>query len=416
MKYVGSNRIEGELRAPPSKSMTLRAVAAGLLVRGRTRIANPSDCDDARAAVRVARALGARVERAGGDMLVTGDGEPTGEALDCGESGLCLRMFSAIAALYDRDLTLTGTGSLETRPVDMVVGPLRSLGVYCKAGGGRPPIAVRGPLSGGRVRLDGSGSSQFLTGLLMTLPLCERDSEVLVDGLRSAPYVRMTIQLLASFGVRLEHEDDLSRFHIPGGQEYRNDVTFEVEGDWSGAAALLVAGALSGPVTVTGLRADSLQADRAIIDALRLSGARVDLQPGGTTVERNRPCAFEFDATDCPDLFPPLVALAASCEGQSVLAGAGRLRHKESDRAAALCREFGRMGADVRLDGDRLIVNGGQLVEAEVDSHGDHRIAMACAVGAIGAGASVRIADPGCVTKSYPGFFEDLASLGAKII
>ncbi len=417
MKYVASKTIDGRVAAPPSKSMTVRALAAGLLAGAGTRIARASDCEDARAALALIRSLGARVERRDGDLEIVGVDDAVPGAWDCGESGLTLRLFAAVAGLTARESTLVGRGSLARRPVDMVVGPLRQLGVACRASAGRSPLTVAGPYTGTRAEVDASESSQFLTGLLMALPLRPEPGpiELRVRDLHSSPYVRMTLELLRDFGVELECDRDLTWFRVPGGQGLKPGVRWVVEGDWSGAAGLLVAGALAGRAGVGGLAPESAQADRAVLDALERAGARVAASPDEISVERGTPRAFDFDARTCPDLLPPLAALACGCPGVSRLEGVGRLRHKESDRAAALVSELGRMGANIRIDGDALVVRGGELVEAEVDPHGDHRIAMACAAAAVGTGAAVRIRDPGCVAKSYPGFFADLADLGAEV-
>ena len=295
----------------------------------------------------------------------------------------------------------------------MIEEPLRELGVECRTRDGLPPVRVRGPLLGGRASVDGSVSSQFLSGLLMALPLAGRDSTLTVRELRSRPYVDMTLRMLGECGVRVENEN-YERFAIPGGQKYEIG-DYEVEGDWSGAAPLFVAAAVGGKIKVSGLRADSAQADRRILDALGAAGARVVRTADGATVERSDLRAFTFDATDSPDLLPPLAALACHCAGTSRLKGTSRLRHKESDRAAALSEELRRLGGRVAVFGDFLEITGGPLQSGTVRSHGDHRIAMAVAAAAVAARGPVGIEDAECVAKSYPGFFEDLASVGVRI-
>jgi len=413
-KSVHPSNLEGEARAPSSKSVMQRITAAALLAEGRTtRIRNPSFCDDALAALRVAGELGAVIRATLHEVLIEGGLRPCGGELDCGESGLCLRLFSAVAALWPGELTLTGEGSLLSRPVSMIEAPLRELGVSCRTANGFPPVAVRGPLRGGSASVDGSESSQFISGLLMALPLAGRDSRLTVRDLKSRPYVDMTLRMLEDCGVRVENEN-YERFAIPGGQMYEIG-DYEVEGDWSGAAPLFVAAAVGGKISVTGLRMDSVQADRRILDALGAAGARVARARDGATVERGDLRAFTFDATDSPDLLPPLAALACHCAGTSQLRGASRLRHKESDRAAALSEEFRRLGGRVTALGDVLEITGGQLQGGTVRSHGDHRIAMALAAAAVAARGPVGIEGAECVAKSYPGFFEDLASVGVRI-
>ncbi len=413
MKSIQPAEIEGAVSAPPSKSMTVRAIAAASLNRGQVRIEHPSSCEDAASALRVIEALGSKAGEKDGDLFVErGAGEEREAAariLHCGESGLCMRIFAPIAALSPERTILTASGSLSSRPMGMVEA-LVTRKAQCTTANGYPPISIRGPLEGGPIEIDGSMTSQFLTGLLMALPLCKEDSVITVSGMASLPYVKMTLSLLESFGVKVEHDDSYGVFSVEGGQEYAAG-SYRVEGDWSAAAFLLVAGAIAGSVLVEDLREDSLQADRAILDALVEAGVSVAGGGDCVYVRRNKLTSFSFDATDCPDLFPPLVALASRCEGTSKIRGVHRLAHKESNRARALAEEFGKMGIPIVVLDDVMAVKGGVPRGALVDSHGDHRIAMACAVAALAADGPTTIGNPGAVAKSYPAFFDDLALL-----
>jgi 3-phosphoshikimate 1-carboxyvinyltransferase len=414
MKFITPSTVKGTVAAPPSKSMMGRAVAAALLADGTSWIANGSFCDDGLTALAIIEALGARVYKGEKALLtIHGTGKhalnPGGATLDCGESGLCMRMFTPIAALQDKEIILFASGSLRLRPMDMLE-ELKALDVWCKTDRGHAPINVRGPMKAGRVSIDASVSSQFLTGLLMALPLCDGDSVISVSRIRSAPYVLMTVELMKHFGVNVGHDASLEEFVVYGNQTYRPS-TCTVEGDWSGASFLLVAGATSGSVTVTGLNLSSAQADRAILDVLRSVGASVETAPDWVSVQKRELKPFQYDATDCPDLFPPLVALASSCEGKSVIYGLERLAHKESDRAHALLSEFAKLGIIINAAGNSMEVYGGNVREAVVDAHDDHRIAMACAVAALCAEGTVSIHGQACVSKSYPGFFSDLEAL-----
>ncbi len=423
MRQITPSEVKGTLDAPYSKSIMQRALAAAALAKGASQIQNPSFCDDALAAMEACRALGAKVDMKktgwSGVVLVQGiGGRPSrGGAIECGESGLCSRMFTPIAALSPSEFTITGKGSLLSRPMEMAEVPLRSLGVQVRSANGFLPLKVKGPLKGGEVEVDGSMSSQFLTGLLIALPLCENDSVVHVNDLKSKEYVSMTIDVVSVFGGKIENKD-FSTFKIPGGQKYVAQ-NFSIEGDWSGSSALMVAGAIAGEVKVMGLNDSSHQPDRRIVEALKSAGAQVKAGQGYVEVKKARLRAFSFDATDCPDLFPALVALACYCRGKTVLKGAQRLRHKESDRAAALVQEFSKMGAIIRAQGDVIEVFGAgggssALAGGEVDSHNDHRIAMACAVAGLGSEKGVRVNGEGCVSKSFPGFFEALEGLRSR--
>jgi 3-phosphoshikimate 1-carboxyvinyltransferase len=413
-----SREIAGRIRAPASKSSMQRAVACAMLASGRSRLLEPSLSADSLAALGLAEALGARQGReAGGAVWIEGPidlGRRTALDLRCGESGLLMRMASAIASLVPAPTRLLASGSLAKRPVSMVAEPLRALGAGCETSAGLPPVLVRGPLVGGRVAVDGAESSQFLTGLLIALAAAPKDSTIEVAGLASRGYVDLTIDTMRAFGVEARRSEDYSRFEIPGGQAYAARV-FPVEGDWSGAAFLLVAAATAGDgggLSVLGLDPDSSQPDRAITAALAAAGASVEplgsgeaglLVRGGAALH-----GFDFDARDCPDLFPPLVALAASCEGDTRLRGVSRLRAKESDRGAALAEVFGKIGIIVNIEADELVVRGGRVSGGRASSWGDHRIAMTLAVASLVAEGPVVVEGAECVAKSWPGFFEDL--------
>ncbi|NIM16436.1 MAG: 3-phosphoshikimate 1-carboxyvinyltransferase [Candidatus Aminicenantes bacterium] len=414
-KSVGPSMIKGTIKAPASKSMMQRAIAAALLAETPTRLLNPTYSDDSRAALSVIRRLGATVEAKEHEIRVHCQGgmKPTGEILHCGESGLGIRMFSSIAALCREELTLTGKGSLLKRPVSMIEQPLNELGVEVTTSSGCPPLTVKGPLKGGTAHVDGSVSSQVLTGLLMALPRAPGDSRLYVKNLKSTPYIDMTIALMKAFGVEVQHTN-YETFFIRGRQTYSIEE-YEVEGDWSGASFLLVAGAVGGSVTVTNLDINSRQADRRIIDALKVVGAGIKMTGNAVEVVKSELRAFQFDATHCPDLFPPLVVLACNCKGTSLIRGVERLIHKESNRATALQKEFTALGGVIRISGNQMEIDEKKLKGGTIDSHNDHRIAMAGALAAINAESEVIIRDYECVAKSYPDFFEDFRAIGGEV-
>jgi len=413
-KFVTPSRIEGQVQAPPSKSLMLRAVAAAVLSEGRpVAIDGPSSCADAEAALSVAEGLGAAVRREARRVVIESGARPASRVLPCGESALALRLFPAIAALRPEEFVFEASGSLLHRPVGMLEAPLRSLGAACATRSGHAPVTVRGPLRGGSAVVDAGLSSQALTGLLMALPRAPGDSELTVPEVASLAYAELTLDFLGRAGIVIEGRLP-GVLRIAGGQSYLR-TEYVVEGDWSGAAFLLVAGAIAGSITVRGLDPASRQADRAVLDALGRSGAEVSQDASSVTVRRRDLRAFDMDLAGSPDLFPPLAALACHCEGTTRLAGAGRLRHKESDRAAALEQELGRLAAAVRVQGDILAVTGGPLHGGTASARGDHRIAMALAVAGLAASGEVGIEGAECVGKSYPRFFEDLAALGGRI-
>ena len=391
----------GELAAPPSKSMTQRAYAAAYLAAEQgspsCKIIDPSYCADAKVALNITKML------SGSDIDIV--------QLDCGEAGLSLRMFAPIAALTGKEIILNAKGSLLERPVNMMERPLKELGVHCKTHNGFPPVVVTGPMKAGNIELDGSVTSQFLTGLLMALPCVDGISKIKVHNLKSKPYIEMTLQLLKSFGIKIEHNASLDEFVIKGPQKYFSE-RYWVEGDWSGAAFFLVAGAITGHAEVMNLSySKSFQADKKILDVLKLCGAKIIEHKDAVEVLKSKLTAFEFDATECPDLFPPLVALAMNCKGTSIITGADRLKHKESNRTLVIFEEFTKIGAKIDINSDDIKIVGDSIKGGEIDPRNDHRIAMAAAIAGLNSELGVKIKSEQCVNKSYPNFFTELKRL-----
>lgn len=412
---VSIRNVSGRISAPSSKSAVQRYLAGALLADGISEISAGSMCDDSLAALSIIKALGAEVEEKGEKIIVKGGFNPTEDEINCGESGLSSRMFIPVTALSEREITVTGRGSLLKRPFGMIVNPLNQLGVSVKTSGGLLPVKVKGPLRGGDVIADGSMSSQFITGLLMALPLAEGRSRIFTENLVSRPYIDLTLKTLAEFGVQVIN-DNYRAFHLEGNQNYRPGL-FKAEGDWSGAAFLLVMGAIGGGAQVDGLDPYSVQADRAVLDALKLAGADVKTEGSSISVAAKDLKNFTFDITDCPDIAPPLAVLATACSGCSVLKGADRLVAKESNRAETICRALNSIGANVSYNGKELIICGVKSLKGgESPAYNDHRIAMALAAASVISDAPVTIDGYECVNKSYPGFAADFEKLGGRII
>jgi 3-phosphoshikimate 1-carboxyvinyltransferase len=411
---IRKSNIRGSVMAPSSKSAMQRAVAASLLAMGESHLSNISKCDDSLASMKIAEALGAIIKMVDNEIFVTGGFNPLNNILDCGEAGLSARLFTPLAALHNREIIITGKGSLLKRPVGMMEPALLELGASIKTSNGFLPITVKGPIKGGIATVDGSVSSQFLSGLLMALPLAKNNSVLNVKDLKSKPYIDLTIGILKQFGITIEH-DHYKTFYIAGNQNYKN-TDYQVEGDWSGAAFLLVLGALSGEVTITGLENSSVQADRVIIDALIKAGVELKTENGIIKIRKSKLKCFEFNVSECPDLAPPLVALASCCEGTTILTGTERLRSKESDRGHTLELEFNKLGVKVVNHHTKLEITGTKtLTKAKVSSHNDHRIAMALAVTGTTSLEETDIEGAECVNKSYPDFFEDCKNLGGNV-
>lgn len=414
--------LSGTLTAPRSKSAMQRACAAALLFQRETRLLLPGNSADDQAALHIIQSLGASVTSLeDGSLLIQSQGfdlkKPTN--IHCGESGLSIRMFTPIAALAPVPVTITGEGSLLTRPMDFFDEILPQLNVEVSSHYGKLPLRVCGPMQAVNLEIDASLSSQFLTGLLMAYAAAEASEVVIkVNQLASKPYIDLTLQIMQAFGAPVPVHHQYQEFYFQKCDQTitREPLEFMIEGDWSGASFLVVAGAIAGPITIQGLSLQSLQADRKILQVLDLAKVHYETQEHSITVFPSSPTAFEFDASDCPDLFPPLVALASYAEGTSRVKGLSRLKHKESDRGVTLREEFAKMGVCVYGEGDFLCVEGGsKLTGAAVSSRGDHRIAMALAIASLRAKGSTRIQHAEAIKKSYPDFFDDLTKLGASV-
>ncbi|MBC8035116.1 MAG: 3-phosphoshikimate 1-carboxyvinyltransferase [Chitinophagaceae bacterium] len=415
---IQPSSISGTIQAPASKSSMQRACAAALLSIGTTQLLSPGKSNDDLAALDVITKLGALVTaNADGSLTVKSKGVyPIADELNCGESGLGIRMFTPITALSSREIVINGTGSLVTRPMSFFNKIFPSLGIAIESNMGKVPLRIKGPLKPANIEVDGSLSSQFLTGLLMAYGAAGAEGVCIrVHNLTSKPYIDLTLQVMQHFGIEVVNDNYESFCFLKQSNSYKA-TSYKVEGDWSGASFLLVAGAIAGGIVVKGLDIFSTQADKAVLQALMQCGAVLSVQPEQIEVAPGALKAFHFDATECPDLFPPLVALAAYCHGKTVIQGASRLTHKESNRALTLQEEFGKMGIKIDLQDDLMIIDGSTgLRGASVHSHHDHRIAMACAVAALKAEGITAIDDAQAINKSYPDFFEHLQSLGSII-
>lgn len=412
-KSVSLGSVRGIITPPSSKSYAQRAIALSLLAEGRSVLRNIEFCKDTRSALACIEALGAKVTYIDESTIaIDGGFNPQDGTLYVGESGLATRLFTPIASLSQTPICIQGEGTLLHRPMHMMIEPLRELGVKVKDGGGYLPIEVEGPIHGGKIRVDGSVSSQFITGLLLALPMAEEDTTLYVDSAVSTPYIDMTISTAQSFGVEIMHnEGDYSEFFIEGRQRY-TPADLAIEGDWSGASTMLVAGAIAGEITIRNISTLSKQADTAICKALERAGAGIIIEQDSITVTKRPLKAFTFDATQCPDLFPALATLAAAAEGVSVITGTNRLKHKESDRAETIRQEYEKIGIEVDISEDNVMkIRGGKIEPATVFSHNDHRIAMSLAVSALRCEGEIVIENAECVEKSYPAFFEDLESV-----
>lgn len=395
---------------PPSKSLGHRAViCAALAARGpaagESVLQNLGRSEDIDATLAGVAALWspAVATEGGGLRIGPGPARPAG-CVDCGESGSTLRFLLPLAALEARETVFTGRGRLLARPLAVYADLFRASDAMFV----QEPraVRVRGPLRGGVYVLPGDISSQFVSGLLLALPLLPDDSEIrLATPLQSRGYVNLTLDVMRRFGVTVAQEP--AGYRIRGGQCYR-PAAYRVEADYSQAAFFLAAAALGRPVTVAGLNPESRQGDRVMLEILRAMGAETDWQSDAVCVRTERLEAVTVDAREIPDLVPPIAALCCFGAGRSRIVGAGRLRLKESDRLHALAVELGKLGARVEETEDTLTIEGApRLAGGRVDAWNDHRIAMALAVTALRCDGPVLLTGWRSVAKSYPDFWRD---------
>ena len=417
--YPGSAR--GRVRVPSSKSISHRALLAAALAEGQTVLEGLDRSEDLRATANAVRAFGASARwLPGGRMRLTGCGFPAPPArpIDCGESGSTLRFLIPLLALTGKPVTLTGRGRLPQRP-QQVYAQLFAERALPFASTGRG-LSFCGPLAAGEYRLSGAVSSQFITGLLLALPLAEGDSVLRIDPpFESRSYVELTLSVLSSFGIHPVWDGPLT-LRIPGGQRYLPAGHFAIEGDYSQAAFFAALGALSGEVKCQNLSPASAQGDRVILDFLARMGAPLQRSADGISARRAPLGAGCFDLADCPDLGPILMVLCCFAAGRSRIEHAGRLRLKESDRIAAMQTELAKLGLGVACQGDTLSIQGiGEgychAPDRPLWGWNDHRVVMSLAVAATRADGPVAIEGAEAVGKSYPHFFADLQRAGIRV-
>ena len=414
----GGGALRGVVNIPPSKSAAHRAMLCAALADGRSILSPIEPSDDMRATLNAIRALGASAELSGNVLTVDGIGNRYGDAanepvdVNCIESGSTLRFIIPIACAVGINGRFIGEGTLVSRPVGLYGELLPKAGVECVSDGGLP-LVCRGRLRAGSYEMPGNISSQFITGMLMALPLCDGDSRIiLTTPLQSSAYVDITISCMSDFGVRVTPTEN--GWFIPGGQRY-SARDYTVEGDWSQAGFFLAAGALGSELTLRGLRLDSSQGDKAAIALFRGFGAEIELSHDEITVRSGTLKAQHIDAGQIPDLVPCLAVCAALCDGTTVIDHAERLRIKESDRLTSTAAMINSLGGDAKVTDDGLIIHGVKRFRGgTVHGYRDHRIVMSAAVGALCACGEVRITTPHSVNKSYPSFFEVYQSLGGK--
>ncbi len=418
MVKITPSVLEGRVLVPPSKSYAHRGIIGAFLSGSACSVENVSLSADIRATLECAKQLGAKYKYSKKTKTVTFEGKGSSKkiVLDCGESGSTLRFFIPIALALFPKARFTGHGRLMERPLDPYFELFREKGI--KYSLKNDVLTLEGALTAGEYAIDGSVSSQFITGLLFALPLLDGNSQIRIKGsLTSRAYVDITLDVLKDFGVEIINKD-YSAFIIKGNQKYKS-CGYTVEGDYSQAAFWLVAGALGCKVECTGLNPDSLQGDKKIIDIIESTGALVETTENGGIrgIMTSNMHGITVDADPIPDLVPILAVFLAFCKGTSRIENAGRLRIKESDRLKAITTELKKMGADISEGQDFLDIKGCQVLNGgELSSWNDHRIAMALSVAACRCEGQIIIEGAKkAVTKSYGDFFEDYKSLGGAV-
>lgn len=410
--------VDAAFEAPPSKSYTHRALIAGALASGRSRISGPLRATDTELTARGLESLGVPIEWLLREIAVTGcNGDfptPGDVTIDCGNSGTTLRLLTSAALLARHPVMLTGSPRMLERPVGPLAGALQALGgdVAFTGQPGFPPIRVSGSLRGGKAAIDGSVSSQFVSSVLMAAPYADEDVELTLPAtVASRSYLDVTADVMLRFGARLERRG-YDWFRVKSGVPYRGR-TYRVEGDYSSASYLFaVAAVCGGRVTVSGLNPDSVQGDRRFLDAIEAMGCRVTAGADAVTVERTGDLpGIDIDMSSSPDTVQTLAAVAAVAQSPTTITGIAHLQYKESDRVGVTADTLRRMGAGVLVTDDSLTITPAPLHGVAVDPHDDHRTAMAFAVLGLAVGG-MAIRDPGCVEKSFPGFWEALYGQG----
>lgn len=410
--------VQGTLKVPPSKSYTQRALVGAMLHSGTTHIFGGGNSDDEQAVLGIVRQQ-TQWTQAAQEWCISANGRHQfSGTFFCGESGLAARLLGPVAALSREAVILQGSGSLQSRPMDFFDKVLPQLGVSVQhlsptAG---LPLRIQGPLIPQNISVDGSLSSQFISGLLFAFAFGSREKvSIQVNHATSTPYLDMSCAVLEQFGKQIIRSGH-NLFEIdPEKNRPTGTVNIEIESDWSSAAFWICAAAINGAICLEGLQEHSLQADRHILSVLKQVGAPYAFSTSGLSIRSGEQRAFETELSHCPDLFPVLAVLAAGCSGVSRLTGLHRLRHKESDRAAAIVSLLQQLSVPFQVNDDTLTIEGGNPCPNEyLQVPPDHRMVMAATLAALYAPHSIRIAHADAVAKSYPEFFRDLEKLASR--
>jgi 3-phosphoshikimate 1-carboxyvinyltransferase len=410
------SKLEGEILIPASKSHTIRAVAIAAMAEGRSVLRNPLDSADARAAFRAASEFGARISEKDGNWIidgVAGNISKVASFVDVANSGTTLRIFSALAALNDHDITFDGDKSIRKRPMTPLLSALRNLGVRIKSVEDKCPLTVKGPIKGGFTTVDGI-SSQFLTALLFSTPLAKTDSEIIVENLHERPYVEITLDWLRSQNIQFEQKA-LDWFHIKGNQKY-TAFDRQIPADFSSATFAACAAAITkSEVLIKGLDFKDHQGDKEIFNYLEKMGAELDHNDDGVKVTGRELHGIEIDMNATPDALPAMAVVGCYAKGTTRLVNVAQARLKECDRISAVAAELTKMGANIEELDDGLIIHQSELKGAKLHGYDDHRMVMSLIIAGMASEGETSVDTAEAVSVTYPSFFDDMKSIGAKL-
>jgi 3-phosphoshikimate 1-carboxyvinyltransferase len=427
MEYltIKPTKLTGTIFVPPSKSMAHRAIICAFLSEGTSEIRNVELSNDIIATCRAVEALGANIDitdckisSGRKNLIIIGNGtvKVKNNRINCLESGTTARFIIPVSRLTSDKITIDGENRLVERPFDLFLDIFGRQDISCETNNKKLPITLEGELKPGLFEIRGDVSSQFISGLMLALPLLSGDSVIkITTPVQSSGYIDMTLKIQKLFGISINYNREENKLLIPGWQKY-SPCSYEVEGDWSQAAFWLAAGALSGPVEVGGLNSDSIQGDRVIGRIMQKMGIELEWKDGFISVKQTRPKGMDIDVSQCPDLAPVLAVLCAVSEGRSRILNAARLRLKECDRLNAISVELKALGALITENDDSLIIDGvNNLKGGRIFGWNDHRIVMAAAIASSVCAQKVIIEGSEAVNKSYPAFWDHFKSLGGEV-
>jgi 3-phosphoshikimate 1-carboxyvinyltransferase len=410
--------LRGKINIPPSKSLAHRAVIAAALADGVSEVTNLVYSKDITATLKGMENLGAKIIQKDSSVIIESNGEvkKVGQIFDCEESGSTIRFLIPLSLAVENDVEFIGKGKLVSRPQDVYYSIFDEKNIEFTTDNGNLPLKIKGKLSPGIFNVKGNVSSQFITGLLFTLPLLEGNSEInITTKLESIGYIDLTLDVLRKFGIEIIN-NNYESFSIKGNQKYKAN-NHRVEGDFSQAAFWLTAGIIGDEIYCGDLNLESLQGDKVIIDIIKEMQGNLEIKDGMVVVKSSITKGTVIDVSQCPDLVPILAVLACFSQGKTEIINGARVRIKESDRLKAITIELKKLGANIEELGDGLVIHGSDSLKGgTVNSWNDHRIAMALAVASIRCEGPVIIEDSSSVNKSYPNFWEDFSMLGGKAV